>query len=68
MTGTARRALLAAFVAITFAAQAAAQALAPAKPETVGLSSEPGMRELGWTGNVFYPELPGCTHPGGHQD
>ena len=31
-------------------------------------SSEPGMRELGWTGNVFYPELPGCTHPGGHQD
>jgi hypothetical protein len=31
-------------------------------------SSEPGMRELGWTGNVFYPELPGCTHPGGHQE
>ena len=31
-------------------------------------SSEPGMRELGWTGNVFFPELPGCTHPGGHQD
>lgn len=31
-------------------------------------SSEPGMRELGWTGNVFHPELPGCTHPGGHQD
>jgi hypothetical protein len=31
-------------------------------------SSEQGMRELGWTGNVFYPELPGCTHPGGHQD
>ncbi len=30
-------------------------------------SSEPGMRELGWTGNVFFPELPGCTHPGGHQ-
>ena len=29
-------------------------------------SSEPGMRELGWTGNVFHPELPGCTHPGGH--
>ena len=31
-------------------------------------SSEPGMRELGWTGNVFHQELPGCTHPGGHQD
>ena len=30
-------------------------------------SSEPGMRELGWTGNVFHPELPGCTHPDGHQ-
>jgi hypothetical protein len=30
-------------------------------------SSEPGMRELGWTGNVFHQELPGCTHPGGHQ-
>ncbi len=30
-------------------------------------SSEPGMRELGWTGNVFLAELPGCTHPGGHQ-
>lgn len=30
-------------------------------------SSEPGMRELGWTGNVFFAELPGCTHPGGHQ-
>lgn len=29
-------------------------------------SSEPGMRELGWTGNMFFSELPGCTHPGGH--
>jgi hypothetical protein len=29
-------------------------------------SSEPGMRELGWTGNVFHAELPGCTHPDGH--
>jgi len=29
-------------------------------------SSEQGMRELGWTGNVFFAELPGCTHPGGH--
>ena len=28
-------------------------------------SSEPGMRELGWTGNVFHTEMPGCTHPGG---
>jgi hypothetical protein len=31
-------------------------------------SSERGMRELGWTGNTFHPELPGCTHPGGHQE
>ena len=31
-------------------------------------SSEPGMRELGWTGNVFHAELPGCNHSGGHQD
>ena len=30
-------------------------------------SSEQGMRELGWTGNVFHAELPGCTHPGGHK-
>ena len=31
-------------------------------------SSEPGMRELGWDGRVFHAELPGCTHPGGHQE
>ena len=31
-------------------------------------SSEPGMRELGWDGTLFHAELPGCTHPGGHQD
>jgi len=31
-------------------------------------SSEVGMRELGWTGNVFHQELPGCTHADGHQD
>ena len=31
-------------------------------------SSERGMRELGWTGNTFHRELPGCTHPGGHQE
>jgi hypothetical protein len=30
-------------------------------------SSEPGMRELGWDGNVIHQELPGCTHPGGHR-
>jgi hypothetical protein len=29
-------------------------------------SSEAGMRELGWDGNTFHQELPGCTHPGGH--
>ena len=31
-------------------------------------SSEAGMRELGWDGNVFHQELPGCTHSGGHRD
>lgn len=31
-------------------------------------SSEIGMRELGWDGNVAHAELPGCTHPGGHQE
>ena len=31
-------------------------------------SSETGMRELGWEGNVFHAQLPGCTHPGGHAD
>jgi hypothetical protein len=30
-------------------------------------SSEQGMRELGWTGNVFHQELPGCTHTDGHR-
>ena len=25
-------------------------------------SSEQGMRELGWTGRVFFPALPGCEH------
>jgi gluconate 2-dehydrogenase subunit 3-like protein len=29
-------------------------------------SSEVGMRELGWDGNVFHQELPACTHPDGH--
>jgi hypothetical protein len=29
-------------------------------------SSEIGMRELGWTGNVLHAEFPGCQHPGGH--
>ncbi len=29
-------------------------------------SSEVGMRELGWTGNVFFESFPGCDHPGGH--
>jgi hypothetical protein len=29
-------------------------------------SSEIGMRELGWTGNMFYREFPGCTHADGH--
>jgi hypothetical protein len=30
-------------------------------------SSEVGMRELGWTGNVIFQSLPGCTHPDGHK-
>ena len=30
-------------------------------------SSEVGMRELGWTGNVFYASFPGCPHPDGHR-
>jgi hypothetical protein len=30
-------------------------------------SSEIGMRELGWTGNVFYASFPGCPHPDGHR-
>jgi hypothetical protein len=29
-------------------------------------SSEIGMRELGWTGNMFYRDYPGCQHPDGH--
>jgi Gluconate 2-dehydrogenase subunit 3 len=30
-------------------------------------SSEAGMRELGFTGNQFYPSFPGCEHPDGHK-
>jgi hypothetical protein len=29
-------------------------------------SSEKGMKELGWTGQMVHGSLPGCTHPGGH--
>jgi len=29
-------------------------------------SSEFGMRELGWTGQVAWESLPGCPHPDGH--
>lgn len=29
-------------------------------------SSEIGMRELGWTGEVSFDSFPGCEHPGGH--
>src|SRR4051794_17006050 len=29
-------------------------------------SSEIGMRELGWTGAMAFPALPGCDHPDGH--
>jgi hypothetical protein len=30
-------------------------------------SSEAGMKELGWTGAMFFPAFPGCTHPNGHE-
>jgi hypothetical protein len=29
-------------------------------------SSEMGMRELGWTGMVFFDDFPGCQHQGDH--
>jgi hypothetical protein len=29
-------------------------------------SSEIGMRELGWTGQMFFESFPGCPHPDGH--
>ena len=29
-------------------------------------SSEIGMKELGWTGNVVHAAFPGCDHPDGH--
>jgi hypothetical protein len=29
-------------------------------------SSEKGMKELGWTGQMVHPAFPGCTHPDGH--
>jgi hypothetical protein len=29
-------------------------------------SSEAGMRELGWTGNVFFANFPGCQHKEQH--
>jgi hypothetical protein len=31
-------------------------------------SSEVGMRELGWTGQVVWDSFPGCEHPDGHHD
>lgn len=30
-------------------------------------SSETGMKELGWTGQVIFSSFPGCDHPEGHQ-
>lgn len=30
-------------------------------------SSEVGMRELGWTGQVMFESFPGCEHPDGHR-
>ena len=33
---------------------------------TAYYSSETGMKELGWTGDMIHEVFPGCTHPGGH--
>jgi hypothetical protein len=33
---------------------------------TAYYSSEAGMKELGWTGEMIHAEPPGCRHPGGH--
>jgi hypothetical protein len=33
---------------------------------TAYYSSEKGMKELGWTGQMVHEAFPGCTHPGGH--
>ncbi len=33
---------------------------------TAYYSSEKGMKELGWTGQMVHAELPTCTHPDGH--
>ena len=30
-------------------------------------SSEAGMKELGFTGSVFFQTFPACTHPDGHE-
>jgi hypothetical protein len=30
-------------------------------------STEQGMRELGWTGNMFFASYPDCEHPDGHK-
>jgi hypothetical protein len=33
---------------------------------TAYYSSEAGMKELGWTGNLIHEGFPGCPHPRGH--
>jgi hypothetical protein len=33
---------------------------------TAYYSSEKGMKELGWTGQMVHPSFPGCTHADGH--
>jgi hypothetical protein len=33
---------------------------------TAYFSTEPGMRELGWTGRAVFNSLPGCTHADDH--
>lgn len=34
---------------------------------TAYYSSEAGMKELGWTGQMIHEGFAGCTHPGGHE-
>ncbi len=35
---------------------------------TAYYTTEPGMKERGWTGQTAWKELPGCTHPGPEHD
>ena len=43
--------------------------IAVLKPWIAGahFSSEPGMKELGWTGEMFFASFNACPHPDGHE-